>query len=370
MPVLLVCWMFPFLIAQCAITFVLAAIGIHAQFSFRTLTTGVILTAVGCSAAFGFSAYQSWKLFAAAQAEHPQVSLADRFADHEIRPTRNDPEESVDMAGRVEYRLEAFEESRPVTHRGGVLRRLHNATAMDFALAPSFGVSRMPSLGVDQIHDLDLAEVAPIPLGSITEYRPATAAATTADGPQLPADSLAPGELQTLHSAGVDTFVDPDSLGGYWLDREHATGFLPHQFRKAPSTGIEDQWRVTRLELISLLRHATPVAYVSKNLPSMNELKHAPTRPLTAFESGSLADLQTDEDIVFREDPNRIQMVGAVRASSDCMGCHDVPRGYLLGAFSYDIERVHPLPEPLAEDPRVSGGTKRGHILAVHRQGR
>lgn len=36
-------------------------------------------------------------------------------------------------------------------------------------------------------------------------------------------------------------------------------------------------------------------------------------------------------------------MLGAVRASNDCRQCHQVPRGTLLGAFSYELRRDPPL---------------------------
>ena len=40
---------------------------------------------------------------------------------------------------------------------------------------------------------------------------------------------------------------------------------------------------------------------------------------------------------------NRVRMVGAVRATTQCLDCHRVERGALLGAFSYDLWRTPPL---------------------------
>jgi len=42
--------------------------------------------------------------------------------------------------------------------------------------------------------------------------------------------------------------------------------------------------------------------------------------------------------------PNRIRMVGSLRAGKDCMECHSVRRGELLGAFSYELVPVRPVP--------------------------
>jgi hypothetical protein len=45
--------------------------------------------------------------------------------------------------------------------------------------------------------------------------------------------------------------------------------------------------------------------------------------------------LRSDEDLVIDDAPNRIRMVGSLRAGKGCLECHSVRRGELLGAFSY-----------------------------------
>jgi hypothetical protein len=79
--------------------------------------------------------------------------------------------------------------------------------------------------------------------------------------------------------------------------------------------------------------------YVSKHLPQMNELRDAPTRPLVEFEATALTQLQAGEDLVTRATPNRIEMLGSLRAMQQCLDCHQVQRGELLGAFSYELIR-------------------------------
>jgi hypothetical protein len=69
----------------------------------------------------------------------------------------------------------------------------------------------------------------------------------------------------------------------------------------------------------------------------MDELRDAPTRPLDDFERGAIDRLRSDEDLVIDDAPNRIRMVGSLRAGKDCLECHSVRRGELLGAFSYEL---------------------------------
>jgi hypothetical protein len=77
----------------------------------------------------------------------------------------------------------------------------------------------------------------------------------------------------------------------------------------------------------------------------MEELSSATakTRPLVEFETAALAKLFEGEEIQTISTPNRIEMLGAVRASKQCMQCHEVPRGTLLGAFSYELRRDPPI---------------------------
>lgn len=153
-------------------------------------------------------------------------------------------------------------------------------------------------------------------------------------------------ELRYLHNSGVDDFLDADRMG-LVRDREHVAGFQPHRFTKVPEVvyAKEQQtasWKIARLELVSLLKHDTPVAYVSKNLPQMDELRDAPTRPLDAFERNSIDRLRADEDVMIDETPDRIRMVGSLRAAKNCLDCHSVRRGELLGALTYELVLVRP----------------------------
>lgn len=99
-------------------------------------------------------------------------------------------------------------------------------------------------------------------------------------------------------------------------------------------------WQVIRLDLVSLWLNDPPAVYVSDNLSRMGELRSAPTQPLDEFEVASLKRVADGERLVTTHfTADWIRMVGAIRASRACLNCHDVERGGLLGAFSYDLRR-------------------------------
>ncbi len=99
-------------------------------------------------------------------------------------------------------------------------------------------------------------------------------------------------------------------------------------------------WRLTKMHLVSLLKHNTPRAYVSDNVPNMEALLEAPTRPLEKSEAALLEQLHEGKDIATDAHANRIRMLGSLRAQKHCTTCHDAHRGELLGAFSYELLRV------------------------------
>lgn len=76
----------------------------------------------------------------------------------------------------------------------------------------------------------------------------------------------------------------------------------------------------------------------------MDELENAATRPLDRFEAEALEQLRRSEDVVVESGVNKIRLIGSLRAGKDCLDCHSVQRGKLLGAFSYDLYRVRPKP--------------------------
>jgi hypothetical protein len=120
---------------------------------------------------------------------------------------------------------------------------------------------------------------------------------------------------------------------GYVEDRHHVAGFRPHRFSRLPEAE-RLQFKIETIDLVGLLLHPEPLAYVSANLPRMDKLRAAPTRPLDEFESVGLEKLRAGEDIVGAKAGDHLRMVGAIRNLKQCVQCHGGERGDLLGAFS------------------------------------
>ena len=57
----------------------------------------------------------------------------------------------------------------------------------------------------------------------------------------------------------------------------------------------------------------------------------------TRSKSEALAKLWHDEDVVVKSAGDDYRMLGSLRAAKQCLDCHSVQRGELLGAFSYSL---------------------------------
>ena len=140
-------------------------------------------------------------------------------------------------------------------------------------------------------------------------------------------------ELGSTHGSLQVAFADPADFG-YVEDVNNVTGFHPHGLWFP----FSERWprvKIARIELVSLLKLPTPAVYLSNDLPNMQQLATAPVRPLDAFEERNLTKLIDGGDLEVEEFPDRTRMLGSIRAASQCVQCHAVSRGALLGAFSY-----------------------------------
>ena len=305
----------------------------------------------------------------------------------------------VPLSSTVEAGLQEMEDPRWSYSgiRQSALEQIHNDRIDEFLAAPGFGVVRMRYYGR---HTVLLPEPRTVPLPEPPPARPATSFGnkddgnestelvenaadqpdTLSDGEKTAADAVPPaGEqlataLINMYRNGLADFIDPDQIG-YVPEPRKAAGFQPHSVDFLPGIGdaaqtntsayrqfransampadvnLKEGWRITRLELVSLLRHAEPVVYTSRELPRMDRLAEAPTRPLTPFERRSLRQLRGRQDLVTSENNGHVLMLGAVRAGKQCLKCHEVRRGTLLGAFSYEIWLPGAAPvKPAAEE--------------------
>jgi hypothetical protein len=83
----------------------------------------------------------------------------------------------------------------------------------------------------------------------------------------------------------------------------------------------------------------------------MENLKNYKTRPLTDSEKTAIAALKarpSNQIVTVGPDlsllPSSVEVVGAIRATTSCLSCHDVKEGDLLGAFSYQLKSL-PIPQ-------------------------
>jgi hypothetical protein len=320
-------------------TFVAFTIGVHA---FINLPVCLVLALTGVRprrfvsvlvivmfAAYALALYPgivAARNLARIKANTPFVSLVDRLA-FENSPTSAAATtiESIPLTPAVVKRLDDQDGRlyRRRHDRAWALEQLHEQTAQQFARAAGFGISRMPYVTAMKIElqpRMPLSMPAPVTISPInSEF----------------------ASLSELHNNATYNFVDPNRMG-YVRSRREVSGFESHGLSSLVSDDYycakrQPDWEVTRLELVSLLRHDERRVYVAKSLPEMDKLAEVPTRELNSFELAALPKLATQQDAVVNPGINRIEMLGALRAGNTCLECHQGPRGKLLGAFSYEL---------------------------------
>ncbi|WZP00817.1 hypothetical protein EP7_002471 [Isosphaeraceae bacterium EP7] len=245
----------------------------------------------------------------------------------------------------------AFEEQRDghglLLHRDWILKQLHEDTISLFINSPGFGVTR--NFLPNEYRLKRSMRIEKVPL------QPASRKVSTwSPGVSDPLAAADQGPMWRLLESSIVDFAN-SGRNGLIKDRRHVAGFEPHKFSQIPDGA--DHWAVRNIELVGLLLHDEPVAYVSDHLPKMDKLHNAPTRPLDRFESYGLESLRQGEDIVSARDGEVVRMLGAVRSAKQCVVCHGGSRGDLLGAFSYVLGAAEATPakvEPMsaADSPR------------------
>lgn len=251
-----------------------------------------------------------------------------------------------------DYRKDGELDGYADTARSDSLMLLHTEEVSKFIERAGFGFVRSPPPGP---YCLPLPRASHVPFAKRTDQRLTTSLEryTSAKSvrelklDRLPNESI----LAVFHHSCIDEFLDHRKFG-HVVDRDHVAGFAPHAFGRLPelpNRRLEsklsypiDRWAIGRLELVSLLKFDEPAVYFSQHLPRMDKLVDAKTRALNAFESEALSQLQAGDDLAVRYSLNHIQMVGSLRALKQCLDCHQVERGELLGAFSYDLWRDPP----------------------------
>jgi hypothetical protein len=333
--------------------------------STRHLIACVVMTTL-VYVAFAARFYPTYREVMSLREQYQPVSLAERLG-YETRNTQSamfdsraafhpltDPDlhlpEPISLElSRIEQKLRDADATQYRRMRSlQSLDRVHNGFVDEFARAQGFGFVRTRALPARRAF-IEIPELPDLPeppaVYSETTESPGQLL-TVAEGPpqELPVQSGAPDEivLRDVHEAGAADFANPAGFG-YVVPGIRMIGFQPHGFRTSPELPTSDdgssRWQIIGVELVSLLKHAQPEVYLSKNLPRMDELIDAPTRPLDSFETQSLEKLRAGGEIVVERQRDELRMLGSLRAARQCTECHSVSRGDLLGAFTYRLRR-------------------------------
>lgn len=282
-------------------------------------------------------------------------SMSDRLKYESVLKRDEIPTLSPQTQKRIRLANEQFEQTKNSKYaysqlRSRSLQMLHESEVEAFINRAGMGRARMPSPGPSYLKE---AQPPHLPLASNEMIRtsddvpvnlPATKAVASTRQVTLPSQEA----LVAFHQNGESAFLSPQNFG-YVKNRNQVAGFQSHGFTFAPQLHAhmarpwyrkeKEVWAIYRLELVSLLKHEKPAVYVSRNLPRMDKLQTAQTRPLNAFEQSALRQLDEGEDVVTKGALNRIKMIGSLRATKQCQQCHEVKNGALLGAFSYELLR-------------------------------
>jgi internalin A len=150
-------------------------------------------------------------------------------------------------------------------------------------------------------------------------------------------------------------------------DREAETLTLPGETIKDV---VERLWILKEMRLIGLVKHKEPAVYLGdgnhadrQNQQGKDQSKAAadaitPIRKLDSSEASALTELRRGVELVARTTMNDMRILGAIRAGSDCLACHHVDQGALLGAFTYTLGLKSAATDPAHRLADLTGLTK------------
>lgn len=217
--------------------------------------------------------------------------------------------------------------------RGHQLRLIHSKEYERFVRAAGFGPVRMvrpraESIANAPLRNIEFDDLTPANDDDSHDWRAGL-------------DGGASDSIESAHEISRRDFLDPEGFGYIQTPRIEVAGFIEHAFHHNPLADSKrlSKWRLQRIELVSLLKFDGPRVYVLDHLPRMDQLsgETTPTRELNEFEASALEQLRSQEDLVVHSEGENYQMLGSLRAAKQCLDCHNVQRGELLGAFSYRL---------------------------------
>jgi hypothetical protein len=264
--------------------------------------------------------------------QFPIESLENRLAYEGKRPSTD---ATIGMTPAVNAKLTEDEQLFQQRHwRRTHLRQIHDREYEQFVRASGFGITRLgpprrETIEMSPLRDIAFAKASPDDeRNTWNDWR--NGALVTADSP-----------IEKAYDASRIDFLDAEGYGNILAPRTKVAGFVPHAFHHHPLEHAKERpkWSIDRVELVSLLKFDEPRVYVHDHLPRMDQLSSdtTPTRELNKFEVSALEKLRSDEDLVVHSEGENYQMLGSLRAAKQCLDCHNVQRGELLGAFSYRL---------------------------------
>lgn len=295
----------------------------------RWAPDGFVPTAVmSIGLAYVVSFVLVWQELEELRQRYPYVSMEDRL------PEPKDHLRGEAVTGAAALLLSEWDEKRSGMDEVQFLRflyldELHTGMVAVFVKRAGFGLARMPVMSERGLR-----------VGLRTEPPPQQPAAAWSTE-RVPTPGTFQDEptrdvaYQESHRLAVFGFANPRGFG-LQDDNRRVVGFQSHGFSASPPP--PRMLTLRKLDLIGLVLHDEPTAYVSDRLPGMEELADAPTRPLDEFESEGLKVLQGGEDLYVRKAPELVRLLGSVRSGKQCVSCHGGRRGDLLGVFSYHFE--------------------------------
>jgi len=254
--------------------------------------------------------------------QHPVVSLEERLPARVSKGAIKLSDESQRRLNQLE-KSDEFQENQLGIN---VLEEIHDVNVARFVRQNGLGLGRMNFPMYKRIVSRAFEPLPPVPQpewSTDESWRPFLMAQYL--------EKLDPARLESAHTGNIMDFLFTTDFG-FVQAKKRAAGFMGHQFKRVHEP---KNWAVERLELVGLVVADQPRVYLSDNLPNMDELRKASTRPLDFFEAQGLAVLEGGDDLYYREEAGSLRMIGAIRSTSQCLKCHDGQRGELLGAFSY-----------------------------------
>ncbi|NJM56138.1 MAG: DUF3365 domain-containing protein [Verrucomicrobiae bacterium] len=152
--------------------------------------------------------------------------------------------------------------------------------------------------------------------------------------------------IAEAHERGVNSFVESQGFGVSRMRRKHLWNDL---------TVVVDGYRCQRrdIHLIGLSANLEPRYFESSRPPMKEKIATAKHRPLNELESAAVARLRAGEPLVIFSDGSAtngvvgfptnvivVRVFGPIKAREECIECHSVPVGAILGVLDYQFARL------------------------------